>query len=114
MTLVAVVPAVTKVPATPPLSGARSTRNPVSLPELSTQETFTFAVFPEPVAPAEVLAVAKQIAALPALQIEGLMTVAPLVHDPEEVRPVFRELRLLRDRLRDEIPAGSWAQRRHG
>ncbi|HEX7734760.1 MAG TPA: YggS family pyridoxal phosphate-dependent enzyme [Ktedonobacteraceae bacterium] len=64
----------------------------------------------EGVAPSEVLEVAKQIAALPALQIEGLMTVAPLVHDPAEVRPVFRELRLLRDRLRDEIPASSWAQ----
>jgi uncharacterized pyridoxal phosphate-containing UPF0001 family protein len=36
------------------------------------------------------------------------MTVAPLVHDPEEVRPVFRNLRLLRDRLRNEVSEGSW------
>jgi pyridoxal phosphate enzyme (YggS family) len=31
----------------------------------------------------------------------GLMTVAPLVADPEDVRAVFRRLRELRDRLRD-------------
>jgi len=30
----------------------------------------------------------------------GLMTVAPLASDPETVRPVFRELRALRDSLR--------------
>ena len=64
----------------------------------------------EGIAPAEIYAVAKQIAELPALRIDGLMTVAPLVHDPEEVRPVFRELRLLRDRLREDIPAGTWTQ----
>jgi hypothetical protein len=38
------------------------------------------------------------------------MTVAPLVNDPEEVRPVFRGLRLLQDRLREEIPNGTWTQ----
>lgn len=31
--------------------------------------------------------------------VEGLMTMAPQVNDPEEVRPVFRNLRNLRDRL---------------
>jgi uncharacterized pyridoxal phosphate-containing UPF0001 family protein len=36
------------------------------------------------------------------------MTVAPLVNDPEEVRPVFRALRALRDRLRAEVPECSW------
>jgi len=35
------------------------------------------------------------IRALPRLQVEGLMTVAPLVTDPEEVRPLFRTLRRL-------------------
>jgi pyridoxal phosphate enzyme (YggS family) len=39
------------------------------------------------------------LAKLPALRIEGLMTMAPLVNDPETVRPVFRDLRLLRDQL---------------
>jgi PLP dependent protein len=39
----------------------------------------------------------KQVRALPGLEIKGLMTIAPLVKDPEEVRPVFRKLRELRD-----------------
>lgn len=33
------------------------------------------------------------LAHLPGLKVEGLMTIAPYVEDPEEVRPVFRELR---------------------
>jgi hypothetical protein len=33
------------------------------------------------------------------LEVTGLMTIAPLVDNPEEVRPVFRELRQLRDAL---------------
>lgn len=41
----------------------------------------------------------EQMARLPGLAVQGLMTVAPLVDDPEEVRPVFRELRRLRDAL---------------
>ncbi len=57
---------------------------------------------------AEVAVVARQIAELPHLELQGLMTVAPQVEDPEEVRPVFRELRSLRDRLRDELPDCSW------
>lgn len=64
----------------------------------------------EGIALAEAPEVAQQIANLPALQIEGLMTIAPLVNDPEEVRPVFRGLRLLRDRLRTEVPASTWTQ----
>ncbi len=35
------------------------------------------------------------------LPIRGLMTMAPLVDDPESARPVFRELRRLRDRWQD-------------
>lgn len=46
--------------------------------------------------------------ALPGLQVEGLMTMAPLSPDPESVRPVFRELRLLRERLRRRFPALEW------
>ena len=38
-----------------------------------------------------------EISRLPNLSLKGLMTIAPLVDDPEEVRPVFRELRELRD-----------------
>ena len=38
------------------------------------------------------------------LEVGGLMTVAPLVADPEEARPVFRELRRLRDAFRERHP----------
>ncbi len=41
----------------------------------------------------------EQMARLPGLAVQGLMTVAPLIGDPEGVRPVFRELRRLRDAL---------------
>lgn len=37
--------------------------------------------------------------ALPRLQVEGLMTIAPYADEPEHSRPFFRELRELRDRL---------------
>jgi pyridoxal phosphate enzyme (YggS family) len=39
------------------------------------------------------------IAALTNIRLRGLMTVAPAVEDPEEVRPVFRRLRELNERL---------------
>jgi PLP dependent protein len=39
------------------------------------------------------------ISPLPNLEIQGLMTVAPMVKDPEEVRPVFRRLRSLNEFL---------------
>ena len=38
-----------------------------------------------------------EVSKLPNLSIKGLMTVAPMVDTPEEVRPVFRKLRELRD-----------------
>ena len=37
----------------------------------------------------------------PHLDIRGLMTIAPLVGDPEQARPVFRRLRELRDEIQD-------------
>lgn len=49
--------------------------------------------------PAEVPAAVERISSLPNLEIKGLMTIAPLTYDPEEVRPVFRQLRSLRDSL---------------
>ncbi|GAC1349214.1 MAG: YggS family pyridoxal phosphate-dependent enzyme [Ktedonobacteraceae bacterium] len=57
---------------------------------------------------AETPVLARQIAALPALEVQGLMTIAPLVNDPEEVRWVFRGLRDLRDQLQHELPHCSW------
>jgi pyridoxal phosphate enzyme (YggS family) len=47
----------------------------------------------------ETEAAVKEIKQLPNLKVLGLMTVAPFVADPEEVRPVFRKLRELRDSL---------------
>jgi len=37
------------------------------------------------------------ISHLPRLEIKGLMTIAPMVDDAEQVRPVFQKLRSLRD-----------------
>ena len=45
-----------------------------------------------------------QILGLPNLEVSGLMTVAPLVSDPEDARWVFRSLRALRERLRAQFP----------
>ncbi len=50
-------------------------------------------------APGEVAAAREKIASLPRLEVEGLMTVAPMVSDPQDVRSVFRRLRELRDAL---------------
>ena len=43
--------------------------------------------------PQELPQAAEAVARLPSLDVRGLMTVAPLVTDPEQVRPVFRRLR---------------------
>lgn len=47
----------------------------------------------------EVPDMAAAAAALPGLSVQGLMTLAPWADDPEKVRPIFRELRLLGQRL---------------
>jgi len=64
-------------------------------------------------APEGLIEAARALAALPALAPEGLMTIAPLAGDPEDVRPIFRRLRALRDRLREAVPLGpdgGWPQ----
>ncbi len=43
------------------------------------------------------------------LEVRGLMTMAPMVADPERVRPIFEKLRLLRDYLQNAVP-GDWAE----
>ncbi|MCF0145161.1 MAG: YggS family pyridoxal phosphate-dependent enzyme [Eubacterium sp.] len=43
----------------------------------------------------ETIRLAKKISGLSNIRIQGLMTVAPFVEDPEQNRPVFRELREL-------------------
>ena len=47
----------------------------------------------------EVKDAVKQIGKLPNLEIQGLMTIAPWVSNAEEVRPVLRQMRQLRDAL---------------
>jgi hypothetical protein len=49
------------------------------------------------VAPAAVAALAERIGRLPHIELVGLMTVAPQVDNAEDVRPIFRQLRELRD-----------------
>ena len=58
--------------------------------------------------PEEALAEAPAIAALPGLRLVGLMTVAPLVDDAEQVRPVFRGLRELGEKIRDSVTSETW------
>lgn len=43
----------------------------------------------------EVLSLVESVAAFPHIHIEGLMTIAPYVEDPEENRSIFRQLKKL-------------------
>lgn len=54
----------------------------------------------------ELLAFVRQAARLQGIAIEGLMAVAPIVGDAEQVRPYFRRMRAWFERLRDEAIAG--------
>ena len=54
-------------------------------------------------APGDVLAAAQTIAGLPRLELLGLMAIPPPADRPEDSRPWFRKLRLLRDRLGSEL-----------
>ena len=53
---------------------------------------------------AQFMSEVEEILALPGLDVRGLMTVAPIVRDPEETRPYFRWLREWRDRLAERFP----------
>ncbi len=48
-------------------------------------------------APQELPGALEAIRKLTNIEVQGLMTIAPLVEDPEEARPYFRQLRSLRD-----------------
>ena len=50
------------------------------------------------IAPDEVEALVQAARAAASLRLRGLMTIAPIAADPEEVRPVFRALKLLAER----------------
>ncbi|MFQ5856337.1 MAG: YggS family pyridoxal phosphate-dependent enzyme [Anaerolineae bacterium] len=66
-------------------------------------ETSKYGFAPETVADA-----IPQIAELAHVRVRGLMTVAPIAEDPEDVRPHFRRLRRLRDFLADRFPDIDW------
>jgi len=53
-------------------------------------------------------AAVEEILGLPGLAVQGLMTMAPFVTDPETVRPVFASLRAVLDALRERFPAHDW------
>jgi pyridoxal phosphate enzyme (YggS family) len=55
--------------------------------------------------PAKLLAEFSQINALPRLEIHGLMTVPPWAPSPEKVRPLFRQLRQLKDQCEQLLQA---------
>ena len=53
----------------------------------------------------DALALAREAAAMEHLSVKGLMTLPPYFYAPEKVRPYFRALRELRDRIREaELP----------
>jgi PLP dependent protein len=58
----------------------------------------------------EVMREVEALAGLDGLHLRGLMTMAPLVEDAEEARPVFRSLRELRDRLTSLAPSREWRE----
>ncbi len=51
------------------------------------------------VEPERAVSLVEQVKVLPNLQIKGLMTIAAFLDDPEQVRPMFRELSLLREHV---------------
>jgi PLP dependent protein len=61
-------------------------------------------------APQDLRSAVAEMGSLRGAVLDGLMTIAPLTHDPEEARPVFRRLRELRDDLADAHPEHPWRQ----
>ena len=52
--------------------------------------------------PEEIIPFLCEINNLESIKVEGLMTMMPIVDDPETCRPMFKELRELSERIRDE------------
>ncbi|MGB9790999.1 MAG: YggS family pyridoxal phosphate-dependent enzyme [Thermacetogeniaceae bacterium] len=62
------------------------------------------------IAPSELSDFLDELRDMKGIQVCGLMTIAPYCEDPEEVRPVFRQLRELRERMMQEKP---WLELKH-
>jgi PLP dependent protein len=60
--------------------------------------------------PQEVMAAVPESIAYSGIRVVGLMTMAPLVAEAEETRPVFRQLRELRDRVTLAYPGVVWPE----
>jgi PLP dependent protein len=56
------------------------------------------------------LEMARAVAALPALEVRGLMTMAPWEAPPAEVTAVFARTRALAAWLAEQVPQASWSQ----
>ncbi len=80
-------------------AGKRELRQPVLLQVNIADEDTKFGF-----EPAQVVDAAGEISELEHLEIRGLMTIGPLVHNPEDIRWVFRELRGLRDKVQTQFP----------
>ncbi len=78
---------------------------PVFIEVNSGREPQKFGVWPE-----KVIELAHQIATLPHLKLQGLMTMGPFTGDPEEARPYFQETRRLFEELKKLSPT-RWQMR---
>jgi uncharacterized pyridoxal phosphate-containing UPF0001 family protein len=75
------------------------------------QSKYGFAAYPcgdRPEQRKALLTAVEEIVSLPGIQVQGLMTMAPIVSDPEQARPVFTRLRSLRDELAGRFPNSQW------
>ncbi len=52
--------------------------------------------------PGDVIPFMNELSKMEGISVEGLMTMAPIVDDPEECRPIFRELRGQSERIKEE------------
>jgi PLP dependent protein len=58
----------------------------------------------------DTLRMAKLISTYPGMTLRGLMTMAPVVENSEDVRSVFRQLRTLQKEIRDKLSLESFAE----
>jgi pyridoxal phosphate enzyme (YggS family) len=56
------------------------------------------------VEPGAAIALASEVAALQGVRVRGLMTMPPITDDPDDSRPYFRDLAVLRDELVRSLP----------
>lgn len=62
------------------------------------------------IAPSELSDFLDELRDMKGIKVCGLMTIAPYCEEPEEVRPVFRQLRELKEKMEQEKP---WLELKH-